>query len=548
LGEINIADGPNQTGHLSAYNGSAWVGTEDWRKGASGTTLPILKLLTNETLALHVRPIEQYNGNVISSSLFGQRFVWDSTAYIMTSGTFTANDDEWSMTLYKIQTIRTAVTALDELPVLVERTPLPGATTTGGSSPNDIVAGRVAGMLINTTDEKIGPFEQTATGAKINGTTEVTGAATFDDAVDVVGDTTLAKTNITGVATMERSTIIGLESFVDTFETRVTTDGGVVESKTCVSDAITALVGENMVSLIPTDISAPLTAAEAVVVKKTLDVDGATTMGSTLDVDGRTATSYVQLDTAFVPNGEPAGALYWDPDGAVAAVRGIDGISLDLNEKEIWFVKNQTGAPIGAGVAVYAAGTLGSSGQVLIAKMIADGTINAKFFLGITQATIDNGGDGYVVRNGKIRGLNTSVWNDGDVLYVDENTAGALSDTEPQAPNLKLPVAFVINSSSTAGTIAVRQTTGTYLAESHDVQIGSPAENEILARTASGRWENVEIGSVLTTTTEKPEAEGGESFTQAFGTNSGTIMGEPDKWLPITIGGVNYLMPLYAAP
>jgi hypothetical protein len=524
LGEINIADGPNQTGHLSAYNGSAWVGTEDWRKGASGTTLPILKLLTNETLALHVRPIEQYNGNVISSSLFGQRFVWDSTAYIMTSGTFTANDDEWSMTLYKIQTIRTAVTALDELPVLVERMPLPGSTTTGGSSPNDIVAGRVAGMLINTTDEKIGPFEQTTTGAKINGTT-----------------------NITGVATMERSTIIGLESFVDTFETRVTTDGGVVESKTCVSDAITALVGGNMVSLIPTDISAPLTAAEAVVVKKTLDVDGATTMGSTLDVEGRTATSYVQLDTTFVPNGEPAGAFYWDPDGGIAAIRGIDGISLDLNEKEIWFVKNQTDAPIDAGTAVYASGTLGSSGQVLIEKMIADGTINAKFFLGITQATIDDGGDGYVVRNGKIRQIDTSAFADGDVLYVSSTTAGELTATEPTAPNLKLPTAFVIKAAAN-GTIAVRQTTGTYLAESHDVQIGSPAENEILARTASGRWENVEIGSVLTSTTETPSTTEGESFTSVFGGNAGTIMGEPDKWLPITIGGVNYLMPLYPAP
>jgi hypothetical protein len=302
-----------------------------------------------------------------------------------------------------------------------------------------------------------------------------------------------------------------------------------------------------MVSLIPTDISAPLTAAEAVVVKKTLDVDGATTMGSTLDVEGRTATSYVQLDTAFVPNGEPAGALYWDPDGAVAAVRGIDGISLDLNEKEIWFVKNQSGATIGPGVAVYASGTLGSSGQVLIEKMIADGTINAKFFLGITQATIDNGGDGYVVRNGKIRQIDTSAFADGDVLYVSPTTAGELTATEPTAPNLKLPTAFVIKGAAN-GTIAVRQTTGTYLAESHDVQIGTPAEHELLARTASGRWENVEIGSVLTTTTETPNTTEGESFTAVYGGNAGTIMGEPDKWLPITIGGVNYLMPLYAAP
>jgi hypothetical protein len=282
LGDVVIADGPFQSGHLAAYNGSAWVGTQDWRKGASGTALPVLKLLSNETLALHVRPIEQYNGNVISSSLFGQRLTFDSTAYIMTSGTFTANADEWSGTWYKIQTIRTAVTALDELPDLLDRLPLTSATTYG-VSPNDIIGGRIAGMVVDIENESVGPYEQTATGARINGTT-----------------------NITGVATMERSTIIGLESFVDAFETRVTTDGGVIESKTCVSDAITALVGENMVSLIPTDISAPLTAAEPVVVKKTLDVDGATTMGSTLGVAGAstlatlsaTATSVTTLSAS----------------------------------------------------------------------------------------------------------------------------------------------------------------------------------------------------------------------------------------------------------
>jgi hypothetical protein len=392
----------------------------------------------------------------------------------------------------------------------------------------------------------------TSTLGTLNAGTSTLGASTLGSATitgdaSVGGSTTLANVTAADVTAADvvldnvvsKTAVIGTTGLVDAFRARVLADGGTFEAFDEVVTAVTELLagGSNKSAVIYGETNV-----------ETLAASGAVTMASTLDVDGRTATSYVQLDTAFVPNGEPAGALYWDPDGAVAAVRGIDGISLDLNEKEIWFVKNQSGAPIGAGVAVYAAGTLGSSGQVLIAKMIADGTINAKFFLGITQATIDNGGDGYVVRNGKIRGLNTSAWNDGDVLYVDENTAGALSDTEPQAPNLKLPVAFVINSSSTAGTIAVRQTTGTYLAESHDVQIGSPAENEILARTASGRWENVEIGSVLTTTTETPNTTEGESFTSVFGGNAGTIMGEPDKWLPITIGGVNYLMPLYAAP
>jgi hypothetical protein len=193
LGDVLIADGPFQSGHLAAYNGSSWVGTQDWRKGASGTALPVLKLLSNETLALHVRPIEQYNGNVISSSLFGQRLTFDSTAYIMTSGTYTANADEWSGTWYKIQTIRTAVTALDELPDLLDRLPLTSATTYG-VSPNDIIGGRIAGMVVDIENEKVGPFEQTTTGGKIGGTLDVVGNAVFDSNVQVDGDTTIVGT------------------------------------------------------------------------------------------------------------------------------------------------------------------------------------------------------------------------------------------------------------------------------------------------------------------------------------------------------------------
>jgi len=289
---------------------------------------------------------------------------------------------------------------------------------------------------------------------------------------------------------------------------------------------------------------ADITATDASL--STLETSGAATIGQTLDVVGRTSTQYVQLDTDFVPNGEPAGAFYWDPDGGIAAVRGIDGVSLDLNEKEIWFVKNQTGSSIAAGSVVYAAGTLGASGQLLIAKMIANGTINAKYYLGITQSTIANGADGYVVRVGKIKGLNTTAWNDGDVLYVDETTAGALSDTEPTAPNLKLPTAFVVHSAAN-GTIAVRQTAGTYLYESHDVQIVSATTNEVLARTSSGRWENKTIDSLLSTSDQTPTETDQSSFSKVYG-GSGTMMGDPEIWMPITIGGVDYLIPLYLAP
>jgi hypothetical protein len=662
LGDVFFAEGPPQTGHLAVYNGTSWVGSSLWRKGSTGTGLRILKLLTSEALALHVRPIERYNGNTIGSDGFSPRIVFDSRAYLRTGGTFTARMDQWDGEMYAIQRIRESVGELDEVDVL-ELPVLSASTTTSGSSPNDFEVGRVAGMVIDSANQALGPFQKVTTGGKILGTLDVEQDLTVEQNLTVDGDTTIVGTidvtdlDVTNDLTVDGSTTVGTLSAGTSTLSSATVSGtlGVTGASTlgtlsagastlasssvtgnqtvggtlgvtgkstlgtleagsttldsAVVEGTTQLIGTTrVVEQLQVDRVAQFTqgieignTSEGVVssglvfgldvssylinvagpskIAGTLEVDagtklselnvsgstvakdikatdaslqtlatsGAATVGTTLDVSGRTATSYVQLDTNFEPNGEPAGAFYWDPDGAVAAVRGIDGISLDLNEKSIFFVKNQTGSPIGAGVAVYAAGTLGSSGQLLIGKMIADGTINAKYFLGITQATIDNGGDGYVVSRGKIRGLNTTAYNDGDVLYVDENVAGALSDTEPQAPNLKLPVAFVIKSASN-GTIAVRSTAGTYLAESHDVQISSPAEKELLARTASGRWENVELGEILTTTTDRPEATSGESFTAAYGDNSGTIMGEPSKWLPVTIGGVNYLMPLYLAP
>jgi hypothetical protein len=202
LGDVFIADGPRQMGHMAAFNGTDYVGTSTWRKGSTGTGIPILKLLTNETLALHVRPIEQYNGSIIGTFGIGQRVVFNSTAYLMTGGTFTANVDEWSATWYRIQTIRGSVTALDAVNDLVTRSVL-GTATTSGESPNDIIGGRIGGMIVNIADQKVGPYEQTATGGRINGTANVTGATTLSSTLGVTGAATLSSTlGVTGAATL----------------------------------------------------------------------------------------------------------------------------------------------------------------------------------------------------------------------------------------------------------------------------------------------------------------------------------------------------------
>jgi hypothetical protein len=217
---------------------------------------------------------------------------------------------------------------------------------------------------------------------------------------------------------------------------------------------------------------------------------GTLTPQHTLQVEGGAFADYFQLDITY-SNGNVPGRFAWDPDNNTALLGLDNDISLRVGQDDMWFVKNQSGATIAKGSVVYASGALGASGRILISKMVADGSIPARNILGITAEDISNGADGYVLAKGKIRHLNTSAYTAGQVLWVSPTTAGALTATEPSAPNLKLPVAFVVHAASN-GTLAVRVETGVKISDASDVQITSVANKNILRYNSSTlRWENV---------------------------------------------------------
>jgi len=212
-----------------------------------------------------------------------------------------------------------------------------------------------------------------------------------------------------------------------------------------------------------------------------------------VDVDGGVFADYFQLDTSY-SDGAIAGKFSWNPDRETAEL-GLDGtVSLILGQDNLWYVKNQTGTAIPKGVAVMAVGALGASSRILVAPMVADGTISSKYLIGITIEEIANGDDGFVIAQGKLRGINTSGFTQGTVLYCDPNNAGLLTSTEPTAPDLKLPIAFTIDSKNN-GTLAIRVTAGTTIGEANDVELTSVADNDFLVyNSTSGAWENEAIG------------------------------------------------------
>jgi hypothetical protein len=120
--------------------------------------------------------------------------------------------------------------------------------------------------------------------------------------------------------------------------------------------------------------------------------------------------------------------------------------------------KNTTGSAITKGTAVMATGTLGASGIITVAPM--DGTLNANamYLIGVAGADIPADGEGDIVALGKVRGFDTTAWNEGQVLWISPTTAGALTNVEPSLGQLKMPVAFVVTDHHTNGEIMVRVT------------------------------------------------------------------------------------------
>jgi len=172
--------------------------------------------------------------------------------------------------------------------------------------------------------------------------------------------------------------------------------------------------------------------------------------------------------------------MRWDSDLATVVLGLNDNVPNELGFKNFWLVKNQTGTTITKGSLVYANGTVGSSGRITVAKFIANGSIDAKYLLGITAHDLTDGEDGYVISFGKIRQVNTDTFAAGAILYPSPTVAGVWTDIEPVAPNLDMPIGFCINSAINTGTIAIRVASGYKLSELHDVSITSPVENSSL--------------------------------------------------------------------
>lgn len=225
-------------------------------------------------------------------------------------------------------------------------------------------------------------------------------------------------------------------------------------------------------------------------------VNGTVTGSATYsNVVGISTPEYVQFDTSHAQT--PAvGKMMWnDVDGTLEFLLRGGNVSLQVGQEQVMHGLNTTGAQIDDGTVVMATGSQGD--RITIGKAVANGSVSAKYILGIATENIANGTDGFVTTFGMVRGLNTSIWPVGTVLYADPSTPGALTSTEPSAPNLKVPMAMVVKSGpGGSGILFVRPTHGLTLDELHNVAIGTATNKDVLFFDGS-KWINKALSTAL---------------------------------------------------
>jgi hypothetical protein len=194
----------------------------------------------------------------------------------------------------------------------------------------------------------------------------------------------------------------------------------------------------------------------------------------------------LKTDLATIPTDQ--GSIYWDEDEETIAVI-LNGSTTKVGEDIFFQVKNQSGATIPKGTAVRFDGVVGASGRVKIVPFLANGSNPSIYFLGVTYEAIANGADGKALFNGKIRGVNTSAFAVGDILYASPTVAGGFTTTKPIAPNNIISVAAVLSSGAN-GILLIRPQIGSNINNDEGVKITTPTTGDILQLQASGLWEN----------------------------------------------------------
>ena len=143
------------------------------------------------------------------------------------------------------------------------------------------------------------------------------------------------------------------------------------------------------------------------------------------------------------------------------------------------------------GMPVYVFGAQGQN--ISVKRAINTGDAGSAQTLGLVEANIAAGAEGYVVTFGEVNNMNTDGYTEGAAFYLG-STAGTITFTKPYAPAHMVYLGFVEKANASSGRLFVKVQNGYELDELHNVNIDHNVAlnvNDYLRwNTAGTLWEN----------------------------------------------------------
>lgn len=196
------------------------------------------------------------------------------------------------------------------------------------------------------------------------------------------------------------------------------------------------------------------------------------------------------------------GVVRWnDTDGTLEFGLKGDNVVLQVGQESVHRVLNHnTGITFLNG---YVGKVIGAQGnRISVDYALADSDTNSMTVLGVFTEDIPNNQEGYITTEGLVRGLDTSSYPEGAVLWLSPTTPGLVTATKPSAPDHLVMIGYCVRSHPTVGTILVKVQNGYELDELHNVSITTPEDGQKLVYNGTlGVWENITSATITVSDT-----------------------------------------------
>ena len=166
-----------------------------------------------------------------------------------------------------------------------------------------------------------------------------------------------------------------------------------------------------------------------------------------------TSVLYIDFEPSVFDN-KPY-RLAWDNDNGTLSFGLPDGGSIQINQEEFNFFHNLSGVTLVDGDIVCVIGATGNRLAVTLTN--ASNPLSSQRCIGVvTNGPIAPNNLARVTMLGMVNNLNTSAYNEGDVIYADPSNNGKWTSIKPSYPNMTIRVGTIMVKHATVGVLAVR--------------------------------------------------------------------------------------------